>query len=222
MTTNRCFALIACATLFGGCTYLRDAWDKATGREVASADSRQQAAPAPKRPPPQREAPVPALPPPPTWSTALPGGARLRFGAGSAFPQVNPQAELIIANALAQDGWAREFGRMPSIYFVEVDNRQGRTDVNWGGRDRVVLAAEGRTYEQDAGFVHRATLKPYGGFEQTVLPGTTGFVPVAFVDPVPLRSISVLRIQSGSVSIPLACDTKPPSSGDANAAAPAR
>lgn len=221
MTSNRRFMPIALAALLSGCTYLREQWDRAAGRETAHPESRLQASASPRRAP-VRQAPSPVLPPPPTWSATLPGGARIKFGAGEAFPQVDPRAEAFVANALVQGGWAHEFGGMPSVYFIEIDNRQGRSDVSWGIGDRVVLAAEGRTFEQDSGFMHRASLKPFGGFEQTVLPGTSGVVPVAFVDPVPLRSITTLRIMSGSIAIPMACDAQQVPNARTEAAQPAR
>lgn len=214
-------AVITLLVVCPGCTYLSEQWDRAAGRETARPESRQQMSAARKRAP-VRQAPSPVLPPPPTWSATLPGGAKIKFGAGEAFSQVDPRAEAFVANALVQGGWAREFGSMPSVYFIEIDNRHGRSDVSWGIGDRVVLAAEGRTFEQDTGFMHRASLKPFGGFEQTVLPGTSGVVPVAFVDPVPLRAISTLRIMSGSVTIPLTCDAKPVENGGSDAAAPGR
>jgi hypothetical protein len=154
-------------------------------------------------------------------ATTLPTGARITFGRAESFAAVEDHAVDVITSELCGVGWTRQFGNYPSIYFVEIDNRKGKTDVSWSPRDRVVLAAQGRTYEQEQGFRFAAVMQRFGGHAQTVLPGTTAIMPIVFVNPIPWRSITTARIQSGSAAIPLACDEQPTSSA-ATTAAPTR
>lgn len=175
--------------------------------------------PASKRPP---SAPPEKSPPPPTWSVTFPVGAKITFGCALSFPQVESFAEERIAFALSEAGWFRQYGSFPCVMFVEIDNRKGKADVSWSMRDRVVLAAQGRTFEQETSFRYAAALTPFGGHEQIVMPGTVGILPVVFAHPIPLRSITALRIQSGGTPIPLACDAPPDGNQDKSVAAPGR
>lgn len=221
MGSIRRFALLALATVLAGCTSFEQWLDKLEGKEPRPAEARPTAATPKTAPMPPASPPAMPAPPPPTWSTTFPTGARITFGRAESFAAVEDHAVDVITSELCGVGWTRQFGNYPSIYFVEIDNRKGKTDVSWSPRDRVVLAAQGRTYEQEQGFRFAAVMQRFGGHAQTVLPGTTAIMPIVFVNPIPWRSITTARIQSGSTAIPLACDEQPTSSA-ATTAAPAR
>jgi hypothetical protein len=222
MGSIRRFALLALATVLAGCASFSQWLDKLEGKEPQPANTRSTAAATPKATPkPPAAPPAKPAPPPPTWSTTLPTGTRITFGRAESFAAVEDHAVDVLTSELCGVGWTRQFGNYPSIYFVEIDNRKGKADVSWSPRDRVVLAAQGRTYEQEQGFRFAAVMQRFGGHAQTVLPGTTAIMPVVFVNPVPWRSITTARIQSGSTAIPLACDEQPISSATTTAA-PAR
>lgn len=222
MGSIRRFALLALATVLAGCTSFEQWLDKLEGKEPRPAESRSTATATPKTTPKPPTSP-PAKPAPPTtttWSTVFPTGTRITFGRAESFAAVEDHAVDVITSELCGVGWMRQFGNYPSIYFVEIDNRKGKADVSWSPRDRVVLAAQGRTYEQEQGFRFATVMQRFGGHAQTVLPGTTAIMPVVFVNPIPWRSITTARIQSGSAAIPLACDAPPTSA--TTTAAPAR
>lgn len=221
MGSIRRFALLALATVLAGCTSFEQWLHKLEGKEPRPAEARPTAATPKPAPMPPASPPAKPAPPPPTWSTTFPTGARITFGRAESFAAVEDHAVDVITSELCGVGWTRQFGNYPSIYFVEIDNRKGKTDVSWSPRDRVVLAAQGRTYEQEQGFRFAAVMQRFGGHAQTVLPGTTAIMPIVFVNPIPWRSITTARIQSGSAAIPLACDEQPTSSA-ATTAAPAR
>lgn len=221
MGSIRRFALLALATVLAGCASFEQWLDKLEGKEPRPAEARSTAATPKTAPMPPASPPAKPAPPPPTWSTTFPTGARITFGRAESFAAVEDHAVDVITSELCGVGWTRQFGNYPSIYFVEIDNRKGKTDVSWSPRDRVVLAAQGRTYEQEQGFRFAAVMQRFGGHAQTVLPGTTAIMPVVFVNPIPWRSITTARIQSGSAAIPLACDEQPTRSA-ATTAAPAR
>lgn len=218
MGSIRRFAVLVFATVLASCASFSQWLDKLEGKESRPGESRSTAAASPKATP---KPPAQPAPPPPTWGTTLPTGARITFGRAESFAAVEDHAVDVITSELCGVGWTRQFGNYPSIYFVEIDNRKGKTDVSWSPRDRVVLAAQGRTYEQEQGFRFAAVMQRFGGHAQTVLPGTTAIMPIVFVNPIPWRSITTARIQSGSAAIPLACDEQPTSSA-ATTAAPAR
>lgn len=221
MGSIRRFALLALATVLAGCASFEQWLDKLEGKEPRPAEARSTAATPKTAPMPPASPPAKPAPPPPTWSTTFPTGARITFGRAESFAAVEDHAVDVITSELCGVGWTRQFGNYPSIYFVEIDNRKGKTDVSWSPRDRVVLAAQGRTYEQEQGFRFAAVMQRFGGHAQTVLPGTTAIMPIVFVNPIPWRSITTARIQSGSAAIPLACDEQPTSSA-ATTAAPTR
>ena len=224
MGSIRRFATLALATTLVGCASFERWLDKLEGKEPRPADSRSTASATPKATPKQPASPpATPVPPPPTWSTKLPTGTRVTFGRAESFASVEDHAVDVITSELCGVGWTRQFGNYPSIYFVEIDNRKGKADVPWSPRDRVVLAAQGRTYEQELGFRFTAVMQRFGGHAQTVLPGTTAIMPVVFVNPVPWHAITTARIQSGSAAIPLALDAPQAAKNLGNGAAtPAR
>jgi hypothetical protein len=138
------------------------------------------------------------------------------------FAEIDPdKAERLFAE-LTNSGWTRQYAGYPQLYFVQVDNRKGKVDVTWSGRDRILAAADGRTFEQETSLRYAAVLKRFGGYEQTILTGTTGIVPVAFVSAIPMQSVTALKILSGGTSISLACDKPLEGNAETKPAAPAR
>ncbi|MBX3463224.1 MAG: hypothetical protein KF830_08635 [Planctomycetes bacterium] len=223
MSFIRRFMLLALVAALAGCASFEQWLDKLEGKEAKPADSRSTAAATPKPTPKQPDSPAPKpAPPSPTWSVKSPSGATIRFGTADSFPEIDPmRAEQLFAE-LCSAGWTRQYAGYPQVYFVQIDNRKGSKDVNWSSRDRVLAAANGRTFEQETSFRYAAVLKRFGGYEQTVLPGTSGIVPVAFTSTLPLRALTALRIQSGGSAIALTNDLPPEGSADTKSAAPAR
>lgn len=224
MGSIRRFATLALATTLAGCASFERWLDKLEGKEPRPEDTRSTVSATPKATPKQPASPPPKpAPPPPTWSTTLPTGTKVTFGRAESFASVEDHAVDVITSELCGAGWTRQFGNYPSIYFVEIDNRKGKADVSWSPRDRVVLAAQGRTYEQEQGFRFAAVMQRFGGHAQTVLPGTATIMPIVFVNPVPWHSITTARIQSGPAAIPLAIDVPQAAKSQGNGVAtPAR
>ena len=222
MGSIRRISLLAVATVLGGCASFEHWLDKLEGKEPRPEETCSTAAATPTATPRPTSPPRKPELPPPTWSVMFPGGAKVRFGTAESFPEIDPMAAEQLFAELCAEGWTRQYAGYPQIYFLQIDNRKGKGDVNWSSRDRVLAAGNGRTFEQDSSFRYAAVLRRFGGFEQTVLPGTTGIVPVAFASTLPLRSLTAVRIQSGGTAITLASDKAPESSADTNPAAPAR
>lgn len=224
MGSFRRFAALALATLLAGCAGFQQWLDKMEGRESRPEESR---ATATARPKPKAQAKPPApppepLPPPPTWSTEFPGGATLKFGAVESFPEVDPLALMALFDELCSAGWTREFMGYPQIYFVQIDNRSGKAGLRWSMRDQVLVAANGRTIEQEIGFQYGAALKRFGGFDRAVLPGTKATIPVAFASSLPMRSLTSVWVQSDGKSLALTSDKLPDHPAKTQAATPAR
>jgi len=221
MGSIRRFATLALATTLVGCAGFERWLDKLEGKEPSERDTRSAAAP-PKPAPKPAAPPAKPEPPPPTWSMAFPGGSSVKFGAIESFPEVDPLAIEQLVAELCSAGWTREFMAYPEIYFLKIDNRNGKGDLVWSSQDRVIAAGNGRTYEPESKFRYAAVLKRFGGYEQTVMVGTSGVVPVVFANTLPLRSLTALKIQSDGRSIALVRDTSPEGTAGKAVAAPAR
>jgi len=221
MGSIRRFAVLALATLLAGCASFQQWLDKLEGKEPRERDTRSAAAP-PKAAPKPAAPPSKPEPPPPTWSMAFPGGATLKFGAVESFPEVDPIALMALFDELCSAGWTREFMGYPQVYFVQIDNRSGKAGLRWSMRDQVLVAANGRTIEQEIGFQYGAALKRFGGFDRAVLPGTKATIPVAFASSLPMRSLTSVWIQSDGKSLALTSDKLPEQPAKSQAATPAR
>lgn len=221
MGSIRRFATLAVATTLVGCASFERWLDKLEGKESRPTETRSTATPSkpaskPATPPAKPE------PPPPTWSMAFPGGATLKFGAVESFPEVDPIAMEELFAELCSAGWTREFMGYPQIYFVQIDNRKGKKGLRWTMQDQVLVAANGRTIEQDTSFQYGSVLRRFGGFDRAVLPGTTATIPVAFVSSLPMRSLTSVWVLSDGKSLALTSDKQPGRPAEAQAAAPAR
>ena len=148
-----------------------------------------------------------AASPPPAWATFVKGGARISFGSAASFPKLRANIPYLAGQELWRAGWGREhMGRLPHVYFIEIDNRAGTTELRWSYFDFVAVALGDRTIKQVTDFNYLAALKDFG-INSVVLPGTTAIVPVPFDEPLPLGELKSVRLQiHGGEGVPLMRD----------------